>query len=132
MKNILLLLAAVALLSACHKEDCSDSEDRLLGTWELVEVLADPGDGSGTFQPVDSDKTVTFKRNNVITSNGDLCSLAQDIGTPTSGTYSLTDGTYTASSCANSNWVHRFEQQGNVLIIFHPCIEACQTKYVKQ
>ena len=34
-----------------------------LGTWRLIEVRADPGDGSGTFQPVISSKTVTFETN---------------------------------------------------------------------
>jgi hypothetical protein len=59
MKNIFLLLSLFLTLSACT--DCDDvtpvSESSIIGNWELVAVLSDPGDGSGTFQPA-SGKTL--------------------------------------------------------------------------
>lgn len=35
--------------------------------------MADPGDGSGTFQPVESDKTIEFKNNGSVITNNSLC-----------------------------------------------------------
>ena len=42
--------AIILLLSACRKETFKGNAT-LSGQWKLIQTLADPGDGSGTWQP---------------------------------------------------------------------------------
>ncbi|KAA8486838.1 hypothetical protein BDE36_1088 [Arcticibacter tournemirensis] len=78
LSYVLLTLISVITLS-CERGDGPDGLDRtaLLGKWRLSESLADPGDGSGRWKPVDeeySKKIVEFKRNGKLggTAFGDL------------------------------------------------------------
>ena len=103
-----------------------------MGNWKLKEVLADPGDGSGTFLPVQSNKRITFEANGVITSNGSLCDMSTAADAPTSGTYSNTNFTFNSTDCSDPNYNYSFEQTGTVLIITYPCFEPCKAKYVKE
>jgi hypothetical protein len=57
IKVILSSIAVMAFLSACNTENQNEG---LVSKWHLIEQLMDPGDGSGTFQPVTSDKTISF------------------------------------------------------------------------
>ncbi|MDP4662626.1 MAG: hypothetical protein NWS74_03095 [Salibacteraceae bacterium] len=126
MKTVTIaILTALAVIS-CKKKD--DVESELYGTYKLIETLADPGDGSGTFQPVSSDKTVTLYNDGTITSNGELCRLNTETGTSTAGTYSFTDSTISSSDCTTFG----FELSGNTLILNYQCIEACRGKFLKQ
>jgi hypothetical protein len=74
MKKILLLLSFFVTLSACT--DCDDdtpmAESEIVGNWELVAILSDPGDGSGTFQPA-SGKTLQFTDQSVVHCNISFC-----------------------------------------------------------
>jgi len=131
MKKLLFTLVAMSLLFACNNDD-SALETTLLGNWKLKEVLADPGDGSGTFLPVQSNKRITFEANGVITSNGSLCDMSTAADAPTSGTYSNTNFTFNSTDCSDPNYNYSFEQTGTVLIITYPCFEPCKAKYVKE
>lgn len=71
MKHLLrlALLLCVASLLACHKTDSNTAgTSSIAGTWQLVETLADPGDGSGTWRAVTTaDQTfITFTANGQI------------------------------------------------------------------
>ena len=123
---ILTATAFLVILSACDKHDRSELE----GEWQLIEVLADPGDGSGTFQAVSSNKIIEFNSNGTLTSNGDLCTMTSSSGSATSGTYELVDSTITAG-CVNAGMPITFKHVGNELIVNYPCFEACQHKYKK-
>ncbi|MFZ6052520.1 lipocalin family protein [Halocola ammonii] len=135
MKKYFFLLLTIGILASCTKDKnnpINNSESEVIGTWKLVEVYLDPGDGSGDFEPVDSEKTVTFHEDGTITSNGDLCSLSQEANGTSSGTYSLQDSTLNLPECTfdgPSNYT--FEQEGNTLIINAPCDEPCRVKYVR-
>jgi len=62
MRNITLFAITYLLFVSCDNySDPVIETPELLGTWRLIEVLADPGNGSGTFNPVDSDITLTVK-----------------------------------------------------------------------
>jgi hypothetical protein len=128
MKKIVLIFAAIGILISCDKDDGSGSKTELTGNWKLIEVLADPGDGSGTFLSVESDKMITFKNNGIIASNGSLCDMSINSDNPTSGTYSSSELTYNSSDCLNPEYDYSFEQVGNTLIIDYPCIEPCKAK----
>jgi len=131
MKNIILLFGLVVLMSSCSNDDSGgDISTDLIGEWQLIEANADPGDGSGTFQPVDSDKVVVFLSNGTVTSNGSICILSIDSNNPTSGTYSLSDSTISSSDCVADRDVE-FEIVNSNLIMRYPCIEACEEKFTK-
>lgn len=71
MKTIfaLLLCCSVALLSCSKSEVKTFNKAALPGTWKLVEMLADPGDGSGTWQPATAPLELTFTTTNSIEGN---------------------------------------------------------------
>ena len=132
MKKIILILATIGILFSCIKDDETNSNTELIGNWKLIEVLADPGDGSGTFSSVESDKIISFENNGIITSNGRLCDISISSDNPTTGTYSISDFTFSSSDCPNPDYDYAFEQNGNILIISYSCIEPCRAKYQKQ
>lgn len=130
-KSILLLSALFIVFSSCKKEDdviVIGDHVRSSDTYLLTEILADPGDGSGTFQPVESNKYIKFHSDSTVTSNGELCRMSIETNMPTTGTYSMADSTISSADC---NDFH-FELNGNELIVYYQCIEACQAKFLKQ
>ncbi|WP_298516469.1 hypothetical protein [uncultured Kordia sp.] len=137
MKKLLLLLVIATLFISCNTNDDApiSQEVSLLGNWRLVEYLADPGDGSGEYIAITSDKTLTFNSNGEITSNYSLCNMLVIVDPePSSGTYSTTTGIIDVPNCPNASPLAiRFEtsNEGN-LIIYYPCIEGCSEKYIKQ
>jgi len=118
------------ILYSCSPKDAVDPD--LIGKWRLIEVLADPGDGSGTFHSVASNKTMEFNSNGTVTSNGSICDMSIVSGTSSIGTYSLSDSTLKSSNCETSPMKIRFQKSGSYLIIHYPCDEACSAKYVKE
>lgn len=131
MKQLTLLLALIGLLSSCNSGDDLSPNTNLVGDWKLVEVLADPGDGSGTFSAVESNKILRFHQDGTVTSNGSICSMSIEANNPTSGTYSLTSSTINSPDCDNPDYNYQFELDGNTLIVIYPCIEPCQVKFSK-
>lgn len=127
----MILFVSYVLLISCQSENSTLQKFELIGDWKLVEVLSDPGNGTGSFVSVDSEKTMTFLSDGTLTSNGSLCSLDYTTLIPTSGVYSLIDSTYTTNDCGNSGIQYTFEQHENTLIVSYPCIEACQSMFIK-
>ncbi|MEM5564292.1 hypothetical protein WNY78_04225 [Psychroserpens sp. AS72] len=132
MKNLGVYIVMVFSLFACSDDDKAKITDaELIGTWKLSQVYMDPGDGSGDFTNVDSEKTITFLSEGTINSNADLCGISSEIGQPSTGTFSETEMTITVQDCDVSPFELLFEIEGNHLIVSYFCIEACQEKYVK-
>jgi hypothetical protein len=140
MKQLLLLALLSSLLFACEKEPIEKQPEScietcevvypILGEWELIETYMDPGDGSGTFQPVNSNKIITFSANGTISSNENICDIATNPNTsnsPSSGTYS--NNSINVNCHVNQPWDITFQQTGNILILNYPCICGCQAKY---
>lgn len=124
----------LGIISSCQKDDDGSKgpDSELQGKYKLVEVLSDPGDGSGTFQPVESEKKIYFYSNNLITSNGDLCDISIEADVPSSGTYSLEDSTFSSANCVRpSLWPNRFIVEGSYVTLIYPCYEGCLAKYEK-
>lgn len=132
MKRIFYALLGLGMLYACQKDDTSNLNPELIGSWKLIEVLADPGDGSGIFYAVESNKIITFKNDGTLTSNGNLCNTSISSESPTSGTYSKTEMSFKSADCDNPDYNFTFEKDGNILIINYPCIEPCRVKYLKE
>ena len=132
MKKLIFSLITVGILFACNNDDDSNSNTELAGNWKLIEVLLDPGDGSGTFSSIESEKIITFKSGGIITSNGNLCDMSNNTNNITSGNYSISEMTFNSADCNNPDYKYTFEQNENILIINYPCIEPCQAKYEKE
>lgn len=130
MKKIISLLVISCLLIACSsKDDSNVADEELLGTWKITEVYADPGDGSGTFIPIESNKFVTFNDDGTVISNGSLCGLGN--GDPSTGIYSILDSKISSSDCVVNGMYTSFEISGSKLTMTYICIEGCGEKYVK-
>ncbi len=108
------------------------SETTLEGTWKLIQVLNDPGNGSGEFYDVDSEKTITFFEDGTITSNGSICQTSTASDTPTEGTYSISQRIIDSADCYISEDIAiRFTIIDSNLIMSYPCIEPCQSRFIK-
>ena len=121
------------LFISCNNDDDSELNDDIVGTWKLTEVLADPGNGSGEFRAVNSQKTITLLADGTITSNGNLCSMSPEATDPTTGIYSIETSTFQADGCDSfdEDFGYPFDQDGKTLIISYPCFEPCKAKYKK-
>lgn len=124
MKKIFLLSILTLVFLSCDK-----NKTELIGTYKMTAQYIDPGDGSGDFEPVSSSRTIEFHSDGTVTSNGNLCDLSTDTDESTSGTYDTSDSTLTIQGCENNTI--RFSFDEGILILFYPCIEACQVKYEK-
>lgn len=131
MKKSIILLFLVGILFSCSNivEETSVTPPQLVGTWKLKEILFDPGDGSGTFQSVNSNKTLIFDTTGNVTSNGLICDMS--IGTNASSivTYSEANSTINSSNCPNLTL--NYELIADTLVIIYPCIEPRKAKYSK-
>ena len=130
MKKLILFTCLTGILFSCNNDN-STTETELIGSWKLIEILVDPGDGSGTFYSVKSDKIITFESNGIVTSNGNLCYVEINSDNQTSGTYSISESTFNSPNCNNTDYNFTYEQNGNILIINYPCKEPCKAKYLK-
>ena len=131
MKSVynLSVLLLNLLLFSCSSDDDSSG---IIGQWKLSQILADPGDGSGVFTDIDSDKTITFFEDGTFSSNGNICFFEPFNDRDTNGTYSLQDQELIPINCdsfAQIIWDIKLERNG--LIIYYLCIEACAEKYEK-
>ncbi len=125
MKISFAIIVILSFLASCKKND----RGSVTGTWELKEVLMDPGNGSGVFNVVSSDKNLVFHTNGNVNSNGIICDMSIESNTSTSGTYSENDSTIISTTCPNL--ILKYEVSGDTLILIYPCIEACKAKYMK-
>lgn len=132
MKKIILLITSIGILISCSKDENENSvTTELVGQWKLIEQLADPGDGSGTFQSIDSEKTIEFSENEIVTSkNGSLCQPYSDEQI-SSGTYSLSEKRIT-TNCQNPNIAFiGFEIKDNYLLFHFASNEGFSQKFKK-
>ncbi len=130
LKNNLIFLALLGLVINCS-DDSENANPSLHGRWQLKAVLYDPGDGSGTFKAVDSEKYIEFLSNQEVRSNGNLCNGGTSFEEPSSGVYVLPDSTLQIDECPQNILSTRFRIQNGKLILSYPCIEPCEEKYVK-
>lgn len=131
MKILLALIGLIVLNSSCDKYTCGFSEG-IVGEWKLVEELMDPGDGSGTFQPVSSNKKIEFFNDGTFEANGEMCVMANQASSNHSGTYDSSAETFSPDNCslaAPLSYIYSID--GDTLILSYPCFEGCQQKYYK-
>lgn len=127
MKKILLLLLIV--LNSCSDTDNSNST--IVSKWKLAAILSDPGDGSGTFQPVVSEKCIEFYSHGTFYSNGSLCSTSIASDSNSTGTYSFSTNVLFPSQCQQDGFQIFMEITDSNLILSYPCFEPCSEKYIQ-
>ena len=130
MKKSICFLILLGFLFSCNKNDNETTNNSaLVGSWKLIAILADPGNGSGVFNPVISNKTIVFDNNGNLSSNGTICDMSTDSNTSSTGNYIEANTSIISSSC--QNLTIKYELNGNTLILNYPCIEPCKAKYIK-
>ena len=135
-KLIIATLAAAFSFTACKKENtdvcrCMEVDPTIASEWHLIETLEDPGDGSGTFQSVTSNKNVIFYKDSTVVSNGNLCHMNPNTHDSTAGQY--TPSHLIINGCGNTSEPNKitYEIDGNTLILTYFCIEPCKEKYAR-
>lgn len=137
--NRFIYVILVLILGGCSSNDNGKPRENeiLLGQWKLVEQLMDPGDGSGTFKPVTSNRTFEFFNDGSVTVNGDMCYITTEINDETTGTFIEThesdwhDGEITPPDCSFEGAKIYYQIEGENLILWYQCIEGCGQKFVK-
>jgi hypothetical protein len=130
-KTLLLLFAAFALLACQNDQDDQLNLTVLEGTWLLTEVLFDPGDGSGEFRKIDSERQMSLAPDNTYTTNYDVCQAIEE-GEKFSGSFERIDAQEFLIPCAGSllNSVQGRLEDG-YLVLYYPCDEPCAYKFRK-
>jgi hypothetical protein len=129
MKGLLYLAIsfASALFICCNKSS-SVTNATLIGKWGLIETLADPGDGSGKWKPVDhpNNDFVVFNRDETMLSNtiGRMMEVKR---------YQIIDSVTIKFLFDDGNGYNMFYAiKGDTLTIMGGCIEACGSKFIKK
>ncbi len=128
MKNFSFILILILSMSSCTKDN--DNEALLIGEWQLVEVLMDPGDGSGTFQPVESNVKISFYSDNTVKSNASFCQMGAATGLPYIANYSPEEGKIFVN-CDGFESLYIEFVEDYLIMGNYMCIEQCSQKYRK-
>lgn len=103
---------------------------KINGKWQLLEVLVDPGDGSGEFAATDLDIVLEIDENLNVVANGVLCGYAESKNILT-GQISLKDSIIT-SNCERTMLRHKLSlYKVNLILSNLNCREACMAKFIK-
>ena len=93
------------------------------------EVLADPGDGSGRFKTVSSEKRVTFNEDGTFTSRGLICDFTTDADGFFDGTYTITETGYQLNCAGDFLFSLELRIDEGFLLASFPCFEPCIQKF---
>ena len=139
MKNTLIALLLLGFLLSCSNGEDANLEleratdSNLTGKWQLKEQLMDPGDGSGTFLPVESDHVIDFSDDGTFKSSKSFCQLNNDTDSGTTGTVDADKKVLVPEGCQRDESLPRFELsydlQQSDLVVNLWCIEPCALKF---
>lgn len=141
MKSYVIILS-ILLMFGCSSDDSKPTTNTsLIGKWKLIEQYFDPGDGSGDFQTVESQRIIEFFNDETVKINGDFCFMSSEIGDVETGVFTVTsdeasdttfDGEITPDTCGSGNVKVFFNLQANgSLVLWFSCIEGCAQKFKK-
>tara|TARA_R110000868_G_C10964310_1_gene768899 strand:+ start:7290 stop:7715 length:426 start_codon:yes stop_codon:yes gene_type:complete len=139
MKNVLkyeLILVIFIVLFGCNNDDELNTEQSIIGTWQLIEIYSDPGDGSGDWSFVENGYKYVFTSDNQFTSNRfPECD---------NGIYSLNsnqlildfgcDGFTAGIENPEGTFIEQISFESNNLILnptYLICVEGCGWKFKK-
>ena len=148
MKNVLIILILSGIVSSCSNDNDEqiDVNPELIGKWRLIETLNDPGDESGVYESIVSEKTIEFSADGTFIINGPLCELSTLIGEDITGRINSSqnssdnilisneecefDKRFNTTYEFNTEYGFRIENS-NLIIYWTACVEACRQKYQK-
>ncbi|WP_136479871.1 hypothetical protein [Cognatitamlana onchidii] len=142
MNRIIIVFLSFILVNCSSGNNLStDKNGELIGRWRLTAQLTDPGDGSGVFSAVKSDKVLEFFSDGEVKVNGSMCYMTTNTNSEQTGTFELVsdssndanhDGIIKPDTCefGSRNIYFDFPLDGG-LILWYTCIEACGEKYEK-
>jgi hypothetical protein len=126
MKYFITIFSFFLITLACTKS--SDTSNKvnvsLIGKWKLTEYLIDPGNGSVTWKPAETDEYIEFTSDSTILNSSPTTGDIVRFSLPNDSTILFIYLTY--------NITHYYNIQGNELTITGGCIEHCGSKYIKQ
>ena len=141
MKNLFLILATIGIIYSCSNDDENQNvvDPQLIGKWKLIETFEDPGDGSGTYQSIESEKTIEFFNNGTFAISGSLCQLSTSAGEITMGNvrnsnYSDNNILVSNEQCDPDNQSAEYRlsiDNSDLIISYTACFEGCAQKYQK-
>ncbi|MBJ6367169.1 hypothetical protein [Snuella sedimenti] len=141
MKNLLIILMIMGVIFSCSNDDANKNvvNPELIGKWKLIETFEDPGDGSGVYESIESEKTIEFSNDGTFTINGPLCQLSTLVGGTFTGNvrnsnYSDNNILVPEEECDPDNPSAEYRvliENSNLIIYYTACIEGCGNKYQK-
>jgi len=126
--SFLFFMGCLAFFACSKSEDNIPESTSIIGKWKLIETYSDPGDGSGKFRPIKSNKILEFDSMEVRTNEGGLCNNRSN------STYSLSEREYegrvfTVVSFVNCESNYSYIISENTFTIYYNCIEGCGERY---
>jgi hypothetical protein len=124
MKKAILLAVMVCLVAAC-KKNTQQSSESIVGKWKRSAWLADPGDGSGRWNPADPSNPgyLQFNVGGTVSFSPPSIYDADHYRLPNDSTIIFLRG--------SENFQMEYHISGTLLTLTGGCIEPCGTKYIK-
>jgi hypothetical protein len=123
MKQILLLILFSFFIICCEKSKQVENNS-LVGKWKLTESFADPGDGSGDWQPADPARPsyLEFKTDGTVAITPYNIYNAEH--------YKITSDSTLLFIRSTDSIFTRYSFSKTLLTLYPPCIEGCGQKYI--
>jgi hypothetical protein len=124
MKNCLLLAVILFFSGACKKSSTQSGNSSIIGKWQLSEYLADPGDGRGTWNPVDSSNPsyLEFKADGTLVSTPNTTNSWDH--------FQLTSDSSVILFRGSDQFIKAYHISNTILTLSGGCIEACGERYI--
>ena len=136
MRNwLFLLLPLLFLLFAlrCSSVSEEDSGKELEGMWRLNGYTIDPGDGSGMFKEVESDKLIYFYSDRSFIANTKMCFAQDERANITEGKYDPVAGILQARGCNGKEFNQlNYSIEGEYLYVYYVCREGCVERFQRE
>lgn len=124
----LLVITTVFLFLSCSKNENSKSSSSQSTSWRLVEQYMDPGDGSGDFESIESDKVIVISDDNTWLSNSSFCGMNATNSEQSSGIIN-SEFKIISNDCTDFDYPPSVAYENGYLMVYYQCIEACVQKY---
>lgn len=105
--------------------------NELIGVWQLTHEQIDFGADANQEVAVTSKKTVEFKADGTVVSNGQLCAVTPETTTPSAGKYDSSSKTISIVPCGPGLGATKYEQDAKDLKIYFVCNAVCFQRYKK-
>ncbi len=128
IRNASWLLLLVISFFACS----SNSQNELVGKWEIEGILIDPVGGATEYTNSNSGKIIEFREDGTFVSNGFTCGPFDGKGKKHEGVYDLEKKSFFTNNCKVKTQNTSFELKDGKLLIHFDCIEQCIEKYVRK